>query len=166
MKKLFTIGLLAGLAVTAYAGWTTSAYTPTGDGKTTNVVTAVKMPATVARITVTAGANEVTLQFFDSASTNCLITNAAYTSYVSTNGVRTSIITNSQNLLQTNYYPGVFTYATNIAAATNTMTPFYTATVPANSTSDQLVQFFLGRGMTVYATTNPVSFTTQWTSSY
>jgi len=83
-----------------------------------------------------AGSANATVNFYDSGNTNTFYTNAPWVSFVTVATNITSVLTNnSTGAVETNIYPGQWTYATTNAANTNTLPVISSFVTVPNSTS-------------------------------
>lgn len=155
--KLFKSLIVASLVTACFFGCkkeaqaATTNYTVTANA--TNIV--FDYGVNISSIKLIAGANTGTpsLTFFDNATNSIVYTNAAYTNYTTTNITVTNVITNSVGFLQTNIYPGQWTAASTVAAATNNLPAILSLTTPANSATISYANLVTARGLVARAAT-------------
>ncbi len=109
-------------------------------------------------ITLTGGASNSVVSIYDNNTNLLVYTNAAYWSrgYYTTN--ISAIFTNNQGIVQTNIYPGIFTYSNYTAAATNNAIPAqWSGSVAANGAVTYSTSIVTTKGVVIQATGNTVT---------
>jgi len=104
--------------------------------------------------TLPTGTNAV-INFYDNnTSNNITYTNIAYTNYVTVKTNVTFVSTNSFGNLQTNTYPGQWTYEEVVVANTNALPAIATFNLGANTSSTQTRNIVTAKGLIVKSMTD------------
>lgn len=113
----------------------------------------------ISSVKLITGANtgSPSITFYDNNTNSITYTNAAYTNYTTVNTNVTSIITNSQGFLQTNIYPGQWTYASSVAANTNNLPVILSLAAPANSSTISYANLVTSKGFVARASTAAIT---------
>lgn len=150
-KKLIVTAALMLLATAAQAQyWYTNA---SASMASSNLVTTSRW--VIAEIQLTGGASAAaTVNFYDSKSTNATNVVSSYVSVTQSAYTNTTIFTNAQSLVITNYDIGTTFTSTTNAAATNLLPVIFSATVPPNTTLTRSVDIVTVRGLAFSTDTN------------
>lgn len=160
MIKNLLIGFALLLGVTTQAQLTTN-IAMTGNGS--NLVFTV--PTHIVGITLAGnGTAAATVRIYDNNTNGgfaYIYTNAAYSSrgFYTTNLV--SVYTNASGILQTNTYPGVWTYTNTVNSASNNLPVQWTGAVAVNGSVTYFTDLSLGKGLLLRSDTN-VTVTVQY----
>lgn len=149
-KLLIGAALIVLTSVTAQAQyWYTNTSTV---GASNALVTSSRW--VISEISTTTGSGAVTVNFYDSNSTNATNVVSAYVSTTWEAYTNTTIFTNNQALIITNQDVGIRYYNVTNALVTNTLPVIYSISLPANSTATKAVDLVTVRGLSFYANTN------------
>lgn len=116
MRKLFAgIALSIALLANSFAAELTSTLTIGTNWLTTGgkIVTGLRLVST----------NTMVVSLYDGNTNRNTYTNAAYTTRSTSNYTAVVVTTNSLGVIQTNSYPGIYTYSVSVAANTNAPLP-------------------------------------------
>lgn len=100
------------------------------------------------------GTNSVTIDLYDNAQTNITYTNAQYITQTTVSTNVTVIFTNSVGNIQTNKYPGQWTYSVTNAANTNTLPILQTFVLTPNTSITRTVDMTVIKGLVAKASSS------------
>ena len=148
MKLLKSLFISIALAIGALAQSQTIVDMPTG-GTAYNVFSTPKSVSRVQFLSSTT--NAAIIKLYDSSSTATNYVQAAYNSVGSYATNVVVVTTNPSGLLETNTYPGVFTYTIANSASTNTLPVIGALLAPGSSTGSLTTPIQTLRGLTAVA---------------
>lgn len=150
MKTLLT------LLAAVFAGVLLQAQTFVSTTVATNTPVAISTtPVNLLSLTLTATtANATTFKFYDFNDATASKTNVTYAATVSYSTYSTNydtVITNTDGIVLTNTFSGLYTASTVVSAATNERPRVITVTVPASSVRTLTLSKRLSKGLVVQA---------------